>query len=115
VEETLRTLALIFPQADRGTQKWHNKQDEPEDLDRKVLKCGSAHRQIDEYNYWHDRIVILKEAFDESRPLSIRQWWNDRRDVAQWYTIWVVISLTVFFGLVQSIEGALQVYKAYHH
>jgi hypothetical protein len=26
----------------------------------------------------------------------------------------VVLVLTIFFGLVQSTEGALQVYKAYH-
>jgi hypothetical protein len=26
----------------------------------------------------------------------------------------VAIGLTLFFGLVQSIEGAVQVYKAYH-
>jgi hypothetical protein len=25
-----------------------------------------------------------------------------------------VLCLTIFFGVVQSVEGALQVYKAYH-
>ncbi|KAL2831495.1 hypothetical protein BDW59DRAFT_157920 [Aspergillus cavernicola] len=51
----------------------------PDELDYLVLPCGSAQRRIDEYNYRHDRLVILKEAFDESRPATISQWWNNRR------------------------------------
>ncbi|KAK0621877.1 hypothetical protein B0T17DRAFT_535299 [Bombardia bombarda] len=43
----------------------------------------------------------------------LAQWWNDRRDGIQWYTLWVAIGFTVFFGLVQSIEGGMQVYKAW--
>jgi predicted anti-sigma-YlaC factor YlaD len=40
---------------------------------------------------------------------------NKRGD--RWLNSWVAmvaIGLTLFFGLVQSIEGAVQVYKAYH-
>jgi hypothetical protein len=36
------------------------------------------------------------------------QWFNF------WFAVALLVGLTVFFGLVQSIEGALQVYKAYH-
>jgi hypothetical protein len=82
-----------------------------------VLKCSQLrdhYLQIDVYKYWHDRLVILKEAFDESQLSTVSQLWNDRRDSAKWYTLWVAIGLTLFFGLVQSIEGAIQVYKAYH-
>ncbi|GFF97339.1 conserved hypothetical protein [Aspergillus lentulus] len=114
VDETLATLALLFPQGDKETEKWYKKQDGPEELDENILRCGKVDRQIRDYKYWHDRLMILKTEFDESRPSTIRQWWNDRRDVGQWYSLWVAISLTVLFGLVQSIEGALQVYKAYN-
>lgn len=40
-----------------------------------------------------------------------------RRDGVQWYTFWtaiVVLILTVFLRLVQSVEGAIQVYEANH-
>ncbi|KAJ6091903.1 hypothetical protein N7467_003872 [Penicillium canescens] len=114
VDETLATLALLFPQGDKETERWYKKQDGPEELDGNILRCGKVDRHIRDYKYWHDRIVILKTEFDESRPSNITQWWNDRRDVSQWYPLWVAISLTVLFGLVQSIEGALQVYKAYN-
>jgi hypothetical protein len=40
-----------------------------------------------------------------------------RRKKVQWSTFWaagVVLVLSVFFGIIQSIEGALQVDEAYH-
>ncbi|KAL2827739.1 hypothetical protein BDW59DRAFT_179017 [Aspergillus cavernicola] len=114
VDETLATLALLFPQGDKEVQRWYNKQDDPEELDKNILSCGMVGRQIGSYRYWHDRLVMLKTEFDRTQPSTISQWWNDRRDGRQWYPLWVALSLTVLFGLVQSIEGALQVYKAYH-
>lgn len=48
---------------------------------------------------------------------NIRQWWNDRRSGVRWATFWVgfvVVMLTILFGLAQAVEGALQVYKSYH-
>lgn len=56
-------------------------------------------------------------VFDAAEPSTMAQWWYDKRKGSQWYTFCVVIVvliLTVFFGIVQSIEGALQVYAAYH-
>ncbi|KAL4885453.1 hypothetical protein BJY04DRAFT_230987 [Aspergillus karnatakaensis] len=114
VDETLATLALLFPQGDKSVQRWYRKQDDPEELDDNVLRCGVANRKLGDFKYWHERLVILKTEFDETRPSTIAQWWNDRRDGSQWYPLWVAISLTVFFGLVQSVTGVLQVYKAYH-
>ncbi|KAH0592188.1 hypothetical protein MHUMG1_10044 [Metarhizium humberi] len=75
------------------------------------------HRQIEEFHFWNNRLIILKQAFDQSRPATISQWWWDRRNGVQWYTFWVaivVLFLTIFFGMAQSVEGALQVYKAFH-
>ncbi|KAK3338914.1 hypothetical protein B0H65DRAFT_432406 [Neurospora tetraspora] len=113
VSETLDTLALLFPQNDAASRKWYRKQGERSELDMAVLNCGSRHRRtrLEEYHYWHDRLLILKEEFDEARPTTIAQWWNDRRDGIQWYSLWIVMGLTLFFGLVQSIEGAVQVYQ----
>jgi len=74
-------------------------------------------RQVENFKYWHDRLVVLKQVYDESRPSTISQWWYDRRNSVQWYTFWVaivVLTLTLLFGLVQSVEGALQVYKSFH-
>ncbi|KAK7978480.1 hypothetical protein PG996_004527 [Apiospora saccharicola] len=78
VDETLRTLALLFPEAQFG--------------------------------------LILKQAYDDATPRTISQWWHDRRNGVQWYTFWVailVLILTTLLGLVQCVESALQVYKAF--
>jgi hypothetical protein len=106
----------LFPHGDRKTRKWYYEQDKPKELDLGVLKCGELpenYRQIEQYKFWHNRLVMLKEAFDEPQQKSLSQLWNDRREGNQWYALWVAIGITLFFGLVQSIEGALQVYKAY--
>ncbi|KAJ4390302.1 hypothetical protein N0V85_007361 [Neurospora sp. IMI 360204] len=101
VSETLGTHALLFPENDAASRKWYRKQGERSELDMAVLNCGSGHRKtrLEEYHYWHDRL------------LTIAQWWNDRRDGIQWYSLWIAMGLTLFFGLVQSIEGAVQVYQ----
>ena len=90
------------------------------DLDPEAIRCGQLRveeRQIENFSFWHDRLIILKQVFDEATPRTISQWWYDRRNPVQYYTFWVaifVLFLTAFFGLIQSIEGALQVYKTFY-
>ncbi|EUC41887.1 hypothetical protein COCMIDRAFT_105018 [Bipolaris oryzae ATCC 44560] len=125
-EETLRTLALLFPSRskDRDAQKWlqakvSDKKNSVR-LDSDLLNTTSLRlldRKAEKFEYWRSELLTLKEIFDEPRPTSIRRLWHDRRNKIQWATFWVAITilgLTIFFGLVQSIEGALQVEKAYH-
>lgn len=120
MDETLRTLSLLFPVNDERTKRWLYKNVNSRGMDRALQSCELLRleeRQFEGFKFWHDRLVMLKQAFDQSRPSTISQWWHDRRNGVQWYTFWVailVLSLTIFFGLIQSIEGALQVYKAYH-
>ena len=120
VAETIQTLSLLFPLNDKQTQQWLRKHIKSDGVDKALSSCGLLRldeRQFERFKFWHDRLVILKQAFDQSRPSTIPQWWYDRRNGVQWYTFWVaivVLFLTIFFGFVQSIEGALQVYKAYH-
>lgn len=119
IDETLRTLSLLLPHADRESHHWLCRQVAEHGLDPAATACGTprAHdRRFERFAYWHDRLVILKQAFDESSPRGLGQWWNDRRNSVQWYTFWVAIlvfATTIFFGLVQSVEGALQVYLSW--
>jgi hypothetical protein len=120
IQETIYTLALLLPEHNREVKKWYRKQQLRFQLDESAIKCGplpTDARQVNKFEYWHDRLVILKDAFDEAEPVTVTQWWYDRRRRVQWYTFWVaalVLALTVIFGVVQSVEGAMQVYKAYH-
>ena len=120
IEETLRTLAILFPKHDVATKKWYKKVslNSACRLDMRLLKIGNLDaesRQMENFGYWHDRLVILKEVYDEARPSTLSQWWYDRRNGVQWYTFWVallVLILTIMFGLIQCIEGAIQAYEA---
>lgn len=116
------TLALLFPFADKSTQQWlsaQRRKSQAPPIDGKLGKCGTLltyERRLENFSYWHDRLVILKEAFDESQPKSLAQWWFDRRNGPQWYTFWVAILLFVLalvFGVVQCVEGGLQVAISY--
>jgi hypothetical protein len=102
-DETFRTLMLLFPRGHKFTETWYRKLVSTERLDPCVIKCGCLRaddRQFEHFKYWRDRLVILKQVFDESRLSTLSQWWNDRRNGPQWYTFWVailVLILTIFF------------------
>ena len=125
ITETLQTLALLFPSDDKKVATWFRKEQkrfpiswfiDPHAMNLPCLAKKDHHTE--NFEFWHDRLVLLKQAFDEANPKSMQQLWIDRRQMAQWayfwYAIILVVGVTVFFGLVQSVIGAMQVYKAYH-
>ncbi|KAH8890154.1 hypothetical protein GQ53DRAFT_824798 [Thozetella sp. PMI_491] len=74
VDETLRTLALLFPQHEfggtQGNRSSHSKrawlralQQQHPGIDGRLTLCGSLQaedRQIEHFYFWRDRLVILK-------------------------------------------------------
>lgn len=117
--ETLSTLALLLPSTEQDTRNWFFNCAAARRLDERAIQCGvlrTDRRRIESFSYWRDRLVTLKQVFDESQPKTLSQWWHDRRNGVQWYTFWVavlVLVLTILFGLIQCIEGALQVYASF--
>jgi len=103
----------------KKVRRWYSKEVNGEGLDPGVLNCRrlrAQERQMANFQFWHDRLVILKQLFDESQPSDLKMAWYDRRNGVQWYTFWVailILFLTIFFGCIQSVEGALQVYLGY--
>jgi hypothetical protein len=121
VDETLSTLALLLPSYDRQTCKWFKKLPSAPSIDPLVIRCGhlkTDDRQIERFRFWHDRLVILKQAFDEAEPRKLSQWWYDRRRGAVWFGFWnavailVLTALTLIFGLVQCVESGIQVWAS---
>jgi len=127
LEETLRTLLeLLFPSNDMANQKWLRREacskttsthldSGLQDLDR--LK--PYERTLDNFTFWRDELIELKERFEQPHLTSISQLWYDRRNRSQWITFWfgLVIAfatlLTLILGVFQTILGALQVYNSY--
>ncbi|WQF85471.1 hypothetical protein CDEST_10485 [Colletotrichum destructivum] len=105
IEETLQTLSLLFPQAAfastrrnrRSERKWFKKLCQQHILrsgcqvDQRVVRCGTLQaegRQIENFTVWRDRLIVLKQAYDETTPSTLSQWWYDRRNGPQWFTFW---------------------------
>ncbi|CAG9943315.1 unnamed protein product [Clonostachys rosea f. rosea IK726] len=134
VDETFRTLALLFPESEfisarratREKRDWFKKLCQRHlsghrcQVDDQILRCGTLKadaRQIERFQYWRDRLVVLKQSYDDATPATLTQWWFDRRNGPQWYTFWIAITVLIVstvLGLIQCVQGALQVYKAYH-
>ncbi|KAL8826309.1 MAG: hypothetical protein Q9191_003880 [Dirinaria sp. TL-2023a] len=115
--EMLQTLALLLPRSNTKCKRWFRRslkkypKLDPLAGDIELLP-GS--RKLDRYRYWNERLRIVIKAY-ESEPRALPQWWHDRRNKVQWYTFWVavlVLLLTIVFGLIQSITGAIQAYYA---
>ncbi|OQE21907.1 hypothetical protein PENSTE_c011G06797 [Penicillium steckii] len=121
IEETLQTLDLLLPYHHTKTRKWFQNEvkhygiDDTACVRKRMMNANSRH--LERFKFWGERLAFLKETYDLTEPDSVSRFWLDTRSPIQWATFWVavlVLVLTIFFGLVQSIEGALQVYKAYH-
>jgi hypothetical protein len=109
---------LLFPRSDKAAAAWYKKIASKECLDHNAC-CGyqlrAEDRQIDKFDFWRGRLVVLKQAFDEAEPNDWRQWWHDRRRGVYRYPLLIAAAalfLTLILGVVQCIEGALQVYMA---
>lgn len=119
--ETLQTLALIIPRANRDCKTWFEKihAKYAEKIDHGAGDVVLLHwaRSPEKYTFWGQRLITIKMAYDASEPKNLGQWWHDRRRRVEWYTFWVavlVVFLTILFGLIQSITGVMQVYYAAH-
>ncbi|KAF2117069.1 hypothetical protein BDV96DRAFT_571493 [Lophiotrema nucula] len=118
--ETLQTLVLLFPDSEKDTRKFCREEGIIGRMHHWIGEenfLGNELLNLNHYKYWQNRLAYLKEAFDHSSSGTVKWLWRDKRNPDRWFNSWIAIAavaLIVFFGLVQSIEGAIQVYEAYH-
>jgi hypothetical protein len=77
-EETLKTIALLFPRFDPTTNKMVPKAvvRSSNGLDLQLIGIGNLNaekRQIESFRYLRDRLVILKEVYDDAWPDMLSQ------------------------------------------
>ena len=116
--ETIRTIALLIPPILGEPNPWFQKHRRRHRIDASAGICdrlNSSDRQIDTFNHWRDRLVLLKRTFDDAEPRTLQQLWNDDRKKTQWFTFWVavlVFIMTVFFGVLQTTAGIVQAWAS---
>lgn len=118
VDETIRSISLLIPPVLGEPNPWFQQQRKKSLIDAQAGVCdrlNSSERQIENFAYWRDRLVLLKRTFDDAEPRKISQlWWDDRKKT-QWFTFWVavlVFIMTLFFGVVQSVAGIVQAWAS---
>ncbi|KAL8950887.1 MAG: hypothetical protein Q9222_003104 [Ikaeria aurantiellina] len=114
IGETLQTMALLIPSNESYSRRWFKKRLKGLALDPKAgayPALSTSARQIEKFHYWRDRLIILKQAFDDTDIDGFRSLWYDDRIRVQWYTYWVAVAvllLTIIFGFIQSVTGIVQ-------
>ena len=118
VDETIRTIALLVPPALGEPNPWFRQQQQIHKIDMEAGNChrlNSSQRQIKNFVFWRDRLVLRKRTFDDAEPRNLSQFcWDDRRKT-QWFTFWValmVFILTLFFGIIQSVASIVQAWAS---
>jgi len=112
IQETLQTLALLFPHNrwHRPSVKWYkDAAGAAGGADDAVLDCGKWPRDVNKYDFWHDRLVTLKNTYDYAK----NQYQYDQHRYAEWFALWVVVGVTIVFGVVQTVLGVLQLKVSY--
>ncbi|KAK1848891.1 hypothetical protein CCHR01_08457 [Colletotrichum chrysophilum] len=132
VQETLDTLALLYPQSLFGVNCCRTRSlrfcvekldtgDHPLVIDHRLGCCGtlkSERRRLGNFRYWRKRLTILKQAYDEATPKTLTQFWHDRRNWVVWWTFWlaaVILALTLaslVIGVIQCVLSGLQLLKS---
>jgi len=116
LDETRRTVWLVLLIADNDCRKWFDA-----DYCRLGLGVGpddithlrAPQRNIQNFDFWRDRLIVAKDAFDTSQPSGLIQFWRDDRNRVQWWTFWIAI-VVFLLTLVGVVESALQMYKVYY-
>lgn len=118
VNETIRTISLLVPPALGEPTQWFQQQQQMHKIDAEAGNCNrlnSSQRQIKNFVFWRDRLVLLKRTLDDAEPRNLSQlWWDDRKKT-QWFTFWVAVMvfiLTLFFGIVQSVASIVQAWAS---
>jgi hypothetical protein len=100
---------------------WYKRQAKKHHLDIWITEQGGLarqDRQLDRFPFFRDRLIILKMYYDEARPQTWRQFWYDRRNGVQFFTIVNATIVTIFtlvtiiFGLVQIALASAQLKKS---
>lgn len=120
LEETRRTIHLLFPFEDLKTSKRirrickrnHVDIEAPLGLEAALEEHGQY--QIRSYQFYGTRLAEIQRRYDQARPHRLQQWWYDRRQRPEWAALMValiVFALTVVFGVIQTVTGIMQLFS----
>lgn len=107
LNEALRTFDILLPRGDAATDKLLKQSG--------VSICGAREPRwvcdLEEFKYWRNNMVQLLEIL-HGPPESLSQALLDRRNPAQWSSLWIAVFgiflLTIVFGILTTIYSIKQ-------
>jgi hypothetical protein len=91
----------------------------PYDIPLHLCETGDYDRETFnafDFPYFAQRFLILKHYLTCRRPRTLMSLWKDKRDITQWYTLWVVTiigSFTLFISILSLVCSILQTVVAF--
>ena len=106
LDETIRTLDLIFPFGDDRTKAYLEA--EGYVFYGLTLPRHSRYTRADlnEFDYWGDRLAILYDLLEQP-PSTLAAMSYDRRNPMQWWTFWLAVFfsiMTLSFGVAGGVN-----------
>ena len=106
LRETLLSLDLLFPIWDHATLQLL------EDHKQSFHESGpflaqSATLTLDDFDYWRDRLLELREVLD-APPVSWQQLYRDSRNPQQFWTFWIalfILALTLLSSIASFVQA----------
>lgn len=111
LDETLRTLSVLFPLTDAPTQDWITRMKVPElRMDRNVQARWRA-PSLRDFDFWRERLLDLVEKY-QAPPRNPKSIWRDRRNPVSFATFWIgliIFFATLAFGLIASVLAGVTI------
>ena len=112
LEETEKTLLLLFPLGESTLSKRSNHLEEECHIKVEAAIAKHASHDLCNYPYWKGRLLEIQKTYDASKPVGFKRLWHDRRIASQWATFWVIIligALMLALQVIQTVHSMLQV------
>ena len=103
LDETLRTLQMLFPNWDKRTQDFSARNGKP------LILPAAGRRVLDlrKYHYWRERLLELYEEVYLSPPTGLKQLWRDRRDPEK-YSTFIIGVMVAILTIVSTFTSVIQ-------
>jgi hypothetical protein len=131
VDETLRSLELLFPKDDMRSRAILSRDIKASRLDpcletshyyqryhehpREATQPGDLGSLSSRFPHWSDRLYLLWLEADNPAPVSKVGWWSESKKSPR-FTYWaglIALTFAVFFGVTATMLSALQVWISY--
>lgn len=118
LEETIKSLNLLFPAWDRQTDQILQQENRPHPWWAGSSLCTGASSwdgrralNLNDFPLWNQRLLELSDEVFNAPPVTWTQLWKDRRNPHLYYTFWLAFAIFLL-TLGQFVTGIIQAWAS---